>query len=355
MDAVGRLSEAIERFYAAAAEDGRWDEAFEMAGSMVGASAVEVTVVDRMGANATFRLDRRRGEGDFVGELIAAFASDAAGTAHASGRSVQALPSPSRAGGADKGDQSIRVALGREAGPSLSFSRAARLPGFTDEDRLMVDALAPHIRRSLSLAASLAQLRRGRDELAFLLDHIAPQAMILAADRTILHLNAGGRQLLDEKRSLRSVGGKLDLATPGGNGELSRGIAGDSESFVIQAGANGSRILLTGIRLPERLNQSGRTALLLVTYATAHACQPVDVFREAFDLTAAEARVLGALVMGGSREMIASELGLSLSTVKTHMQNLFAKTGVNRQAQLVRIAMALPRTGSAAASVVARC
>jgi DNA-binding CsgD family transcriptional regulator len=59
--------------------------------------------------------------------------------------------------------------------------------------------------------------------------------------------------------------------------------------------------------------------------------------------------------MGGSREMIASELGLSLSTVKTHMQNLFAKTGVNRQAQLVRIAMALPRTGSAAASVVARC
>jgi DNA-binding CsgD family transcriptional regulator len=355
MDAVERISKVIERFYAAAAEDGCWDEALGLAGKLVSATAVAVTVADHQGTRATIRLDHGRAEGEFAAKLIAAFATDRAGPGRTAIRSIgPAHPqySPEEVGG---NGLSITIALGDERGPSLCFSRNARMPRFSDEDRSMAEALAPHIRRSLSLGASLAKLRRGKDELTFLLDHIAPQAMILSADRTILHVNAGGRQLLDQKRSLRSVGGKLDLAMPGGNGELARSIAGEGESFVIQAGASSARILLTGIRLPERTGRAERTALLLVTQAAVRTSQPVEVFREAFDLTAAEARVLGALVMGGSREMIAAELGLSLSTVKTHMQNLFAKTGVNRQAQLVRIAMTLPRTALAASPAAASC
>jgi DNA-binding CsgD family transcriptional regulator len=45
------------------------------------------------------------------------------------------------------------------------------------------------------------------------------------------------------------------------------------------------------------------------------------------------------MLEGGDRGTIARDLGLSLATIKTHIQNLFAKTDTNRQADLVRVVM----------------
>jgi DNA-binding CsgD family transcriptional regulator len=38
---------------------------------------------------------------------------------------------------------------------------------------------------------------------------------------------------------------------------------------------------------------------------------------------------------------ISDELSLSVSTVKTHLQHVFEKTGTHRQAELVRLLLAL--------------
>lgn len=63
----------------------------------------------------------------------------------------------------------------------------------------------------------------------------------------------------------------------------------------------------------------------------------VAVFPAAFGLTPTEARVAGALAQGRSRAQIASDFGISPTTVAFHMRNIFQKTGTGRQAELVAL------------------
>jgi DNA-binding CsgD family transcriptional regulator len=56
-----------------------------------------------------------------------------------------------------------------------------------------------------------------------------------------------------------------------------------------------------------------------------------------FHLTATEERVLTLLMKAHSPHEAAASLGVCISTVRTHIRSLFAKTGVRRQAELMRL------------------
>ena len=60
-----------------------------------------------------------------------------------------------------------------------------------------------------------------------------------------------------------------------------------------------------------------------------------------FDLTPAEARVFQKVASGASPTEIATEFGAGVSTVRTHLIQIFAKTGCHRQAELVALAASL--------------
>jgi DNA-binding CsgD family transcriptional regulator len=64
---------------------------------------------------------------------------------------------------------------------------------------------------------------------------------------------------------------------------------------------------------------------------------PPEIIARAYDLTATELRVLLAIVDVGGVPESAEALGIAESTVKTHLGNLFVKTGARRQADLVKI------------------
>ena len=50
-----------------------------------------------------------------------------------------------------------------------------------------------------------------------------------------------------------------------------------------------------------------------------------------------ELRLVTLLGRGESAEAVARQLAVSRSTVKTHLRNIFSKTGTSRQADLVRL------------------
>lgn len=74
-----------------------------------------------------------------------------------------------------------------------------------------------------------------------------------------------------------------------------------------------------------RLFDQGRPLPRLETLARDH------------KLTASEVRVFDAVLKASTVKTIAETLGLSQATVKTHLHNLFRKTGTNRRSDLVKL------------------
>ena len=62
---------------------------------------------------------------------------------------------------------------------------------------------------------------------------------------------------------------------------------------------------------------------------------------EVCKLTPGELRVLRAVIEIDGVAAIAATLGLSRATVRTHLHNLFQKTGAKRQADLIRLIAAV--------------
>ncbi|MEV7979905.1 response regulator transcription factor [Streptomyces sp. NPDC086519] len=111
----------------------------------------------------------------------------------------------------------------------------------------------------------------------------------------------------------------------GARGYLTKDAGGDEIVRAVESVLSGDAGLSPSIqrRLLERLSQS----------------EPAPVAPEAPDgLTARETEVLVLIAEGFSNQEIARRLHVSTATVKTHINNLFAKTGLKDRAQAVRYA-----------------
>ena len=76
--------------------------------------------------------------------------------------------------------------------------------------------------------------------------------------------------------------------------------------------------------------------VLVVDPARAAAVEP-GLLRQVFGLTGAEATVALRVAEGHALPAIADELGVLHSTVRTHLQRVFEKTGTSRQSQVARL------------------
>jgi DNA-binding CsgD family transcriptional regulator len=74
--------------------------------------------------------------------------------------------------------------------------------------------------------------------------------------------------------------------------------------------------------------------------------EPIELLRSRFGLTPAEARLALHLVAGETLRSAEVKLSISYETARTHLKNIFDKTGTSRQAELViAIVTALPGCG----------
>jgi DNA-binding CsgD family transcriptional regulator len=78
-------------------------------------------------------------------------------------------------------------------------------------------------------------------------------------------------------------------------------------------------------------------AAVFVKKAALDMPSPQDIIAKFYKLTPTELRVLFAIVQVGGVPEVAESMGISPSTVKTHLRRLFVKTGTDRQADLVKL------------------
>jgi DNA-binding CsgD family transcriptional regulator len=70
------------------------------------------------------------------------------------------------------------------------------------------------------------------------------------------------------------------------------------------------------------------------------------IIRGLFDLTATEAKITSKISDGTTIDQIAETMKVSKETIRTHLKNIFSKTGVNRQSQLVALIAGIGSIGS---------
>lgn len=86
---------------------------------------------------------------------------------------------------------------------------------------------------------------------------------------------------------------------------------------------------------------SAARALVMIIDPEQETEPPKMLIRRIFGLTNAEADVALRVMRGDGLKPISDDLELAMATIKTHLQHIFDKTDTHRQAELVRLLLAI--------------
>jgi len=97
--------------------------------------------------------------------------------------------------------------------------------------------------------------------------------------------------------------------------------------------------IVSPLRVQQAKHSDRREAVALVMLCDTERQAPVPIawMMEAYRLTPAEARVACAIASGVGVAEVARQLRISSSTVRTHLAQVYGKTGTRSQTQLGRI------------------
>lgn len=250
--------------------------------------------------------------------------------------------------------------LSRQDGQSLILGvhRPDPHDDFEDECLRVFDRVRPHLARGLVIAHRLAETCAVRDAASAALGRTGWGMILASADGVVRFANAAAEARLGDGLTIRS--GRLEARCAGAASELSIAIAraarrtgGEATLLDLPAPVGEMRLSVSPARAGAQDLNGESLALILI--AEADAAPDTNSLGRKYALTPSEIRLVDALVAGERLSDYAERVGVRLTTVKTHLGNVFAKTGARRQADLVRRALAdpalrLPVAGTAATS-----
>jgi len=119
--------------------------------------------------------------------------------------------------------------------------------------------------------------------------------------------------------------------------EMSQGAVGVRRMQTLEMRRASDAVLLGLLKLDGDAQAAPVQQLfaMFVCSAQSRPVPEVEALRLLFGLTRSEARVARLLAQGTRSEAVAETLGVSVATVNFHLRNLFQKTGVTRQSELV--------------------
>jgi DNA-binding CsgD family transcriptional regulator len=215
--------------------------------------------------------------------------------------------------------------------------------------RQRIEAIVPHAQRAIAINKAIDLKKSEAATFASTIDAISSGIFLLGQNGRLIHANAAAHELLLADDCLRLTNGQLVACDSRFNQTL-RKLFTSHEA----AGARCSTALSLLTRNGDRylchvlpLNSSARAAVGANYKAIAalfvrkvaldlHSCS--ELLLRTFELTPSELRVLLAIVESSGVSATADKLGVAETTVKTHLQRVFAKTGASRQADLVKLA-----------------
>jgi DNA-binding CsgD family transcriptional regulator len=202
-------------------------------------------------------------------------------------------------------------------------------------------------RRALQLAAkSAADLPN--DLLCMLINELAHGMVVLGTDARVLVCNHAARRELECCRVLGERDHLLYACTRDGGKKLRAALddVQHGRRSYVQLENEGARMSLVAVPAPAEYEVTRATAILM--FARPAVCEPVtlSLFSRNHRLTKTEEHVLGILCLGYSTPEIAGQMSVAVSTVRSHVRSLCAKTGSCGVRGLVNLVAVLPPVAS---------
>lgn len=189
------------------------------------------------------------------------------------------------------------------------------------------------------------------------LDAIAHGVLLVEPDGTLLQANHSARMHLAATQALSLSAGRV-RAQPGADATCLRGLLADASSgraglAVLGGGTISVAAIPVGsptatdrhapaaCRSPAEGAQAGAVALVL-SRAPTESGWVLSRFARHHELTPAEVQVLSLLCQGFNAPETATRLGVAVSTVRSHVRSLCAKTGSRGARVLVQQVLDLP-------------
>jgi DNA-binding CsgD family transcriptional regulator len=247
------------------------------------------------------------------------------------------------------------LAVNLEKGTTRSSLLNVRMDaalGFENEQaRSRLAVLVPHMQRAVAIGRLFDQQKAAEQALTATLDHVEASVFLVGSDGTITFANDPAKTMLDDATLLRVSAKALhavadnadrilqDTFASAAKGDAAVGVRGVAIPLTSSSDERWfAHVLpLTSGRRQEAGQASHAVAAVFIRRSVPNAPPPLEAIAKLYKLTASEVRVLDAVLRVNGVKAMAETLGLSQATVKTHLHNVFRKTGTRRQSDLVKV------------------
>ncbi|MDW5444696.1 helix-turn-helix transcriptional regulator [Polaromonas sp. SM01] len=184
----------------------------------------------------------------------------------------------------------------------------------------------------------------GADVLSSLIDVLAHGVVVVDERGQIIHANQAARTELKRRRMLAQVGGEIQAITPADGktlqGALVKAVAG--KRSLVKVSSGGLSLMLAVV--PLQKDPGAWQTRIALLFSRTDVCDSgmFGFFSRSYGLTQTEEQVLVILCRGLSTPEIAVQMSVAVSTVRSHVRSLCAKTGSSGVRELVNQVAALP-------------
>lgn len=233
----------------------------------------------------------------------------------------------------------------------FSVVRSGVQSRFTDRELRQMELLSPHICRALMISDVLEMKTVTASRLEQTVDQLSTGIVLTEDQGRISYMNSSAERILKNGNLLKSLNGRLTSAKSGPRENLSRAltesVSGNAPPRTGQYAVplpdeEGGGLIANVLPLQWRegrnpLSGMRGAAAVIMQDPTERKAPPLEAFAQLYGLTFAEQKVLEHIAEGEPPQEAADELGVSITTVKTHLQKIFAKTSTGRQADLIQL------------------
>ncbi len=234
----------------------------------------------------------------------------------------------------------------------LRLTRGRAAGNFTTGEKRFVEQLVPHFDIAMRTHAALDVTKMERAIYADAMDHLTLATVILDASGHVIHTNALARDILHRQDGITLANDTLALTHPADAQRLRDAI---SRAITVGRAAKPGIVDVLRARRPSGAGHYGimirpaagsveadepsvspAVAVFISVEEGPQSPPPVETIRKLFELTHKEAQLALCLANGRSLQEAAGDLGITLNTARAHLRSTFSKTGIDRQARLVR-------------------